>query len=47
MKKYIKPDILSIELRVNNNIANSLSNALNLDFIEETDVVMDWDNFMN
>lgn len=47
MKKYNKPEILCNEIKINNNLANSLSGSLNTNFVEDTDVVVEWDNFMN
>lgn len=46
MKNYNKPIITIINIISKNNVANSLSNNYNPDFIEDTDVVMDFKEFM-
>ena len=46
MKNYNKPIITIISIDFKNNLANSLSNNYNPNFIEDTDVVMDFKEFM-
>ena len=47
MNKYIKPEIKVNYIILNHEITNSLSGAFNQNFVEDTNVVIEWNDFMN